>query len=252
MEYTIQQLSNLAGVSTRTLRWYDEVGLLPPLRVGENGYRIYGPEEVDRLQLILFYRAMGMELRRIGEILDAPNFDRLAALRSHLSELEKQEAKITLMIESVKETILSAERNEIMTDKEKFKAFKKGIVDENEAQYGKEAREKYGNGQVDAANANIMGLKEHEFTRWSELDKDILAKLEQAVTEGFSPEGEVGKELTALHLEWLSFSIKGCSPAQQKGIAQLYVCDERFTAYYDKKVPGCAAFLTAAVSYWAK
>ena len=109
MEYTIQQLSNLAGVSTRTLRWYDEVGLLPPLRVGENGYRIYGPEEVDRLQLILFYRAMGMELRRIGEILDAPNFDRLAALRSHLSELEKQEAKITLMIESVKETILSAE-----------------------------------------------------------------------------------------------------------------------------------------------
>ena len=252
MEYTIQQLSNLAGVSTRTLRWYDEVGLLPPLRVGENGYRIYGPDQVDRLQLILFYRAMGMELRRIGELLDDPNFDRLAALRAHLSELEKQEAKITLMIESVKETILSAERNEIMTDKEKFKAFKKGIVDENEAQYGKEAREKYGDGQVDAANANIMGLKEHEFARWSELDKDILAKLEQAVTEGFSPEGEVGKELTALHLEWLSFSIKGCSPAQQKGIAQLYVCDERFTAYYDKKVPGCAAFLTAAVSHWAK
>ena len=139
-----------------------------------------------------------------------------------------------------------------MSDKEKFKAFKKGIVDENEAQYGKEAREKYGDAQVDSANANIMGLKEHEFARWSELDKDILAKLEQAVTEGFSPEGEVGKELTALHLEWLSFTIKNCSPAQQRGIAQLYVCDERFTAYYDKKVPGCAAFLTAAVSHWAK
>ena len=252
MEYTIQQLSNLAGVSTRTLRWYDELGLLPPLRVGDNGYRIYGPEEVDRLQLILFYRAMGMELRRIREMLDAPDFDRLDALRAHLKALEEKERELTLMIDSVKETILSAERNEIMSDKEKFKAFKKGIVDENEAQYGKEAREKYGDAQVDSANANIMGLKEHEFARWSELDKDILAKLEQAVTEGFSPEGEVGKELTALHLEWLSFSIKGCSPAQQKGIAQLYVCDERFTAYYDKKVPGCAAFLTAAVSHWAK
>lgn len=252
MEYTIQQLSNLAGVSTRTLRWYDEVGLLPPLRIGENGYRIYGPEEVDRLQLILFYRAMGMELRRIREMLDAPDFDRLDALRAHLKALEEKERELTLMIDSVKETILSAERNEIMSDKEKFKAIKKGIVDENEATYGKEAREKYGDGQVDSANVNIMGLKEHEFERWSALDKEILTKLEQAVTEGISPEGEAGKELTALHLEWLSFSIKGCSPAQQKGIAQLYVCDERFTAYYDKKVPGCAAFLTAAVSHWAK
>ena len=252
MEYTIQQLSNLAGVSTRTLRWYDEVGLLPPLRIGNNGYRIYGPEEVDRLQLILFYRAMGMELRRIREILDAPNFDRLNALRAHLCALEEKERELTLMIDSVKETILSAERNEIMSDKEKFKAIKKGIVDENEAAYGKEAREKYGDEQVDTANANIMGLKDYEFERWSALDKEILTKLEQAVTEGSSPESEVGAELTKLHLEWLSFTIKGCSPAQQRSIAQLYVCDERFTAYYDKKIPGCAAFLTAAVSHWAK
>ena len=252
MEYTIQQLSNLAGVSTRTLRWYDELGLLPPLRIGDNGYRIYGPKEVDRLQLILFYRAMGMELRRIGEMLDDPDFDRLAALRSHLKALEEKERELTLMIDSVKETILSAERNEIMSDDEKFKAFKKNLVEENEATYGKEARAKYGDEQVNAANANIMGLKDYEFERWSALDKEILAKLEQAVTENLSPENEMGEELTRLHLEWLSFTVKNCSAAQQKGIAQLYVCDERFTAYYDKKVPGCAAFLTAAVSHWAK
>ena len=252
MEYTIQQLSNLAGVSTRTLRWYNELGLLPPLRIGDNGYRIYGPKEVDRLQLILFYRAMGMELRRIGEMLDDPDFDRLAALRSHLKALEEKERELTLMIDSVKETILSAERNEIMSDNEKFKAFKKNLVEENEATYGKEARAKYGDEQVNAANANIMGLKDYEFERWSALDKKILAKLEHAVTENLSPESEMGEELTRLHLEWLSFTIKNCSAAQQKGIAQLYVCDERFTAYYDKKVPGCAAFLTAAVSHWAK
>ena len=251
MEYTIQQLSNLAGVSTRTLRWYDELGLLPPLRTGDNGYRIYGPEEVDRLQQILFYRALGVELRRIREILDDPNFDRLEALRSHLKALEEKERELTLMIDSVKETILSAERNEIMSDKAKFKAFKKGLVEENEAKYGKEAREKYGDEQVDTANANIMGLKEYEFERWSALDREILAKLEQAIADGLSPEDEIGRELTALHLEWLSFTIKNCSSAQQKGIAQLYVCDERFTAYYDKKTPGCAAFLTAAVGHWA-
>ena len=154
------------------------------------------------------------------------------------------------MIESVKETILSEERNEIMSDKAKFKAFKNRLVEENEARYGEEARQKYGDEQVDTANANIMNLSEEAFARWSELDKAILAKLEQAVTEGLSPESEIGRELTALHLEWLKFTIKTCTPAQQRGIAQLYVCDERFTAYYDKKTPGCAAFLTAAVSHW--
>lgn len=59
MEYTIQALSRLAGVTTRTLRWYDEIDLLKPSRVGDNGYRYYGPAEVDRLQDILFYRALG-------------------------------------------------------------------------------------------------------------------------------------------------------------------------------------------------
>lgn len=134
MEYTISQLAELAGVSTRTLRWYDVTGLLPPMRTADNGYRIYGPEQVDRLQLILFYRALGVDLKQIGAMLDDPTFDRI----------------------------------------------------------------------------------------------------------------------TALHREWLTATMKNYSPAQHLGIVQLYVLDERFTAYYDKNCPGCAAFLTACVSYWAK
>src|SRR5699024_12238570 len=67
MEYSIHELSRLSGVSTRTLRWYDEIGLLKPGRVAESGYRYYGPAQVDRLQDILFYRALGVELARIRE-----------------------------------------------------------------------------------------------------------------------------------------------------------------------------------------
>ena len=77
MEYTIRKLASLAGVSTRTLRWYDQIGLLKPCRCAENDYRIYGPAEVDRLQQILFYRALGVELTRIRMILDEHSFDRL-------------------------------------------------------------------------------------------------------------------------------------------------------------------------------
>ena len=90
MEYSIQALSRLSGVTTRTLRWYDEIGLLKPSRVAESGYRYYGPAEVDRLQDILYYRALGVELARIKRCLDDPSFDRLAALRSHLTALEAE------------------------------------------------------------------------------------------------------------------------------------------------------------------
>ena len=110
MEYSIQELSRLSGVTTRTLRWYDQIGLLKPSRVAESGYRYYGRAEVDRLQDILYYRALGVELARIKECLDDPSFDRLAALRNHLTALEDSRA---LRIRSVKDTIGAEERNEI-------------------------------------------------------------------------------------------------------------------------------------------
>ena len=252
MEYTIQQLSRLAGVSTRTLRWYDEIGLLPPMRTADSGYRIYGPEQVDRLQLILFYRALGVELKQIKAMLDAPSFDRLTALRAHLCTLEEQERKLTEQIASVRETILAAEQEETMSDEAKFRALKEQAAAENEKRYGPEARQKYGDAQVDAANRNWMGLNQQEYDRWQQLDRDILSRLEQAVENGLAPEGEVGREITALHREWLTFTIRDYTPEKHRGIAQLYVLDERFTAYYDKNRPGCAAFLTACVSHWAK
>lgn len=73
MEYTIHELAELAGVSTRTLRWYDQIKLLRPYRTGENGYRYYSGDEVDRLQQILFYRAIGVELAEIRKLLDDPS-----------------------------------------------------------------------------------------------------------------------------------------------------------------------------------
>ena len=123
MEYSIQELSRLSGVTTRALRWYDQIGLLKPGRVAENGYR-YGEAEVDRLQDILYYRALGVELAKIKECLDDPAFDRLTALRSHLSALEAEHERLEKLIRSVKDTIGAEERNEKMRDEQKFEAFK--------------------------------------------------------------------------------------------------------------------------------
>ena len=158
MEYSIQELSRLSGVTTRTLRWYDQIGLLKPSRVAESGYRYYGRAEVDRLQDILYYRALGVELARIKECLDDPSFDRLAALERHLAALEAKREHLEQLIQSVKDTIRAEERKEFMQDEKKFEAFKNQTIAHNEEVYGQEIRSKYGDKEVDEVNAAVMNL----------------------------------------------------------------------------------------------
>ena len=252
MEYSIQELSRLSGVTTRTLRWYDQIGLLKPSRVAESGYRYYGRAEVDRLQDILYYRALGVELARIKECLDDPSFDRLAALRNHLTALEAEQERLEQLIRSVKDTIGAEERNEIMSDEQKFEAFKQRAIAHNEKVYGAETRAKYGDREVDEANAAVMNLTQAQYQEWTDLGREIQERLEVAVQTGLSPESETGKELCALHRQWLTLTGNQYDSGKHWGIAELYVMDERFTAYYDKQVPGCARFLRDAVIYWVK
>lgn len=252
MEYSIQELSHLSGVTTRALRWYDKIGLLKPCRVAESGYRYYGAAEVDRLQDILFYRALGVELARIKECLDAPSFDRLGVLRSHLTALEAERARLEQIIESVQNTIKAEERNEVMSDEKKFEAFKRQAVEANEKAYGKEIREKYGDAEVNEANEKVMNLSSEQYQEWTDLGDEIQRRLEAAVRTGASPEGEEGKVITSLHKRWMTISGNHYDAKRHKGIAELYVADERFTAYYDKKVPGCARFLRDAIQHWAE
>ena len=169
MEYSIQELSRLSGVTTRTLRWYDQIGLLKPSRVAESGYRYYGGAEVDRLQDILYYRALGVELAQIKECLDDPSFDRLAALRNHLAALEAERERLEQLIRSVKDTIGAEKRNEIMNDEQKFEAFKQRAVAHNEKVYGAEIRSKYGDQEVDEANAAVMNLTQAQYQEWTDL-----------------------------------------------------------------------------------
>ena len=87
MEYTVHKLARIAGISARTLRYYDEIGLLKPARINSSGYRIYGKAEVDRLQQILFYKELGVSLDLIREIIYSPSFDSLIALYEHRPRL---------------------------------------------------------------------------------------------------------------------------------------------------------------------
>ena len=251
MEYTIRELADLSGVTTRTLRWYDQIGLLKPGRVAENGYRYYGPAQVDRLQDILYYRALGVELAQIKACLDDPSFDRLAALRGHLTALEQEQARLDALIRSVRKTISAQERKELMNDQEKFEALKQQIVTTHEERYGREARQKYGDPMVDAAQNAVRNLTQEQYREWKELEEEIQRRLEAAVQAGLGPDSQEGREVARLHKRWLTVTGNAYDPSMHMGLAQLYIQDERFTAYYDRTVPGCARFLCDAVCRWA-
>ena len=250
MEYSIQELSRMAGISTRTLRYYDETGLLKPARVTQAGYRYYGTPEVDRLQQILYYRERGFQLHTIQKILQDRDFDKLRAMEDHLLALKQRQEETAALIRTVEQTIRHMKGECQMADREKFKALKKSLVQGNEIKFGAEARAKYGDAQVDAANQNTMGLSEEDFARWQALEQQILQELEAAVQAGQSAHSETGKRLAQLHRDWLRFTLPGYTPAQHKGIAALYVADERFRQYYDRRIPGCAQWLSDAVQHW--
>ncbi len=247
MEYTVKGLSELSGVTPRTLRWYDKLELLKPAGTTQAGYRLYGPEEVDRLQQILFYRELGLPLVEIKAILDAPDFDRQEALQSHLSVLRKRQREVETLIRTVERTLLNMKGELAMRDKEKFEGLKRLKVEENDRRYGKEARRKYSAGPVEAANRTLMGLSEEEYQRWENLDRELRKGLPAAIQAGESPEGEEGARLARLHREWLLILRPDCDDARQVEIAELYVVDERFAAYYDGEISGCARFLRDAV-----
>ena len=250
MEYSIQELSRMAGISTRTLRYYDEIGLLKPARVTQAGYRYYGTPEVDRLQQILYYRERGFQLHTIQKILQDRDFDKLRAMEDHLLALKQRQEETAALIRTVEQTIRHMKGECQMADREKFKALKKSLVHGNEIKFGAKARAKYGNDQVDAANQNMMGLSQADFDRWQALEQQILQELEQAVEAGLTPDSEKGKEIAEMHRSWLQFTLPSYTPAQHKGIAALYVADDRFTQYYDRRIPGCAQWLTDAVQRW--
>lgn len=203
MRYSIREVSELAGVSARTLRYYDEIGLLKPLEISKTGYRYYGEQELTLLQQILFYRERGLELKQIQKIIYQSDFDVMRALQEHLLDLETKKKHMESLIFTVEQTIRSMKGECEMSDKEKFQAFKERIVRENEERHGAEIREKYGDDEMDSANRKMLNMTEEEFERFQNLGKEINVQLEEAVLTGEKPESEKGRRIVLLHKEWL-------------------------------------------------
>lgn len=246
MEYTVHKLASLAGVSTRTLRYYDEIGILKPARINSSGYRIYGEKEVDRLQQILFYRELGVSLDNIKDIVTDPFFDGAKALREHRKKLLEKREQLDLLIANVEKSISLSEGRITMSNIEKFEGFKKKMIEDNEKKYGQEIRQKYGNDTVNQSNAKLQNMTEEQYNEVTKLNEQLQETLAEAFKTG-DPAGELAQKAADLHKQWLTYYWHQYSKEAHAGLAQMYVDDERFTAYYDKEKPGTARFLRDAI-----
>ena len=137
MTYTIKEIANLAGVSKRTLRYYDEIGLLSPADTGENGYRYYDQDSLLQLQQILFFRELDVPLKDIQLFMSRPDFNLLDALEKHRTALQKRAQRLNKLIDTVDQTIAAIKGERIMTAKDYFEGF-------DESHYEEETRERWG------------------------------------------------------------------------------------------------------------
>ena len=249
MEYTVKQLAKISGVTPRTLRYYDQIGLLAPDRVEKNGYRMYGQEQVDLLQQILFFRELGVDLETIRSLVYSGDFDREKALEDHLQALLREKTRVEVLIGNIRKTLSSMKGEKEMKNEEKFRGFQKKYLEENEKKYGREIREKYGDDTVDAVNRKAADMTEAQWKNQEALAGEILDQLGEAVKTG-EPGGRLAQQVCQLHREWLClFWPEGMYTKEaHRSMGEMYAADERFRAYYDQAGKGAAEFLRDALN----
>lgn len=265
MGYTAHELAELSGVSVRTLHYYEEQGLLHPQR-RNNGYRDYDTASVRRLQQILLYRRANMPLATIRSILDQPASAQIDALRTQLDHLYAQHSQLGALITSVEQLIRETEHPEpdheggpsmenSIKDSQRFEALKQQAIQENEATYGAEARSRYGNEAVDASNRQVAAMSSQQWDNAQQQANrigELIAQLAAYPDRVEAIHSDVARELCKLHRAWLMnyWTPAMYTPDAHSALAQGYVDDPRFCAYYEAYAPGGAAILRDAINAW--
>jgi DNA-binding transcriptional MerR regulator len=245
MSYTVKELAGMAGISVRTLHYYDEIGLLKPGRNGANGYRYYDEAALLRLQQILFYRELDLPLDEIKKIMGKNDFDALAALESHRRALGQRLGRINRLIQTVDDTINHLKGKKIMTKKQLFEAFN----EEEQEKYAAEAEQMYDPEIVRASQKKWKEYTKEDKQRIADEGNAAYAALAAAIPLGpASAQAQAGVELWRKHMEYFWTP----NLEQLVGLTELYNSDARFKANFDKVDPRLAEFMREAVGIYVK
>ncbi len=241
--FTVKQLSKLAGVTPRTLHHYDDIGLLKPSHIGDNGYRYYGEESMLKLQQILFYRELGFPLEDIKHIMGRRDFDVLSALETHKESLSRQMERTKRLLVTVDNTINHLKGEKIMSQSDLFE----GFSEEQQEKYAQEAEKMYDPETVRESNrkwkAYSAGKKEAILAEGKQMYQDMIAAM---------PKGASSAEVQAIVERWRKHMDYFWTPnlEQLLALASGYNDDPKFKANFDKMHPQLAAFMLEAVTVY--
>ncbi len=247
MPYSVKQLADLAGVSVRTLHYYDEIGLLKPSSIADNGYRSYDEAELLKLQQILFFRELEFPLEKIQKIMGSKQYSTLGAMYDQRQLLEHKTKRLSKLLATLNKTINSLEHNTPMTQEDTFSAFN----DPDYLKYKDEVEQRWGNS--DAYKQSQERMKKMTKADIDKLKADgiiFVKKLAEVFTSGVPFSDPKMQELMDQQYNSLRTWYE---PSYElfKGLAQMYVDDPRFTVYYDKQAVGLAAYVRDAMIYYA-
>ncbi|MEV1111186.1 MULTISPECIES: MerR family transcriptional regulator [unclassified Micromonospora] len=244
MAYTVGQVAKIAGVTVRTLHHYDEVGLLSPSGRTSAGYRRYDDADLQRLQLVLYYRELGFPLEEITAIIDDPAADPAAHLRRQHELLTERMKRLQEMVTAIEFAMEASKLNIQLTPEERFEVFGDFRPEEYEA----EAEQRWGG--TDAyreSNRRASRYGKEDWLRIKAENEDWGRRIVALMASGAPADGPEAMDLAEEHRQIISRWFYECSYEVQTGLADMYMADERFTAYYEKIAPGLAAYISEAI-----
>ncbi len=244
MKYTVHSLAQLAGISVRTLHYYDEIGLLNPSLIGENGYRYYEEKELVRLQQILFFRELEFSLDDIKRMLNRSEFNVVEALRDQKKLFKLKQARLEKLINSINVTIKRMSTNQKINHEDLYDVFK----DNDVKHYQDEVQERWGN--TDAYKQSmkkVSKMNKKEMQKLKEDGKKHTQAIADAMDKGIE-DPHVQALIKKSH-EGINF-FYDCSHEMFRNLGKMYVDDPRFTAYYEKFRSGLAVFMRDAIAYY--
>jgi DNA-binding transcriptional MerR regulator len=251
MLYKVSEVSEIAGISVRTLHHYHQIGLLVPGSVSPAGYRLYTENDLQRLQEILFFKELDFGLEEIKNILSSPDYDRKNALKAHRKLLVEKKKRLDRIIMSVEKTIESMEGGNSMNNKEMFEAFDMRELEKHREKYAEETRKKYGSS--DAYRESQKRTAKYSKEEWAAIMNKGNEIYKQLVTlMDKDPSDSKVQELVGQWRQHITDSFYTCTPEIFRGLGQLYVEDSRFTENIDKFGQGLAKFMSQAIEIYCK
>jgi MerR family transcriptional regulator, thiopeptide resistance regulator len=238
---TVGEVAELAGVSVRALHHYDELGLLSPSARSDAGYRLYSRADLERLQEILVWRALGFSLGDIRALLDQDSYDRLSALERQRELVQRDLERLSGLAHGL-DRALAAHRNG--TTQKETTMFD-GL---DPSEYEDEARERWGH--TDAYRESRRRAARYGEAEWRQI-RDETEDIERAFAElmraGEPASGEAARALAERHRAQISRWFYEGSPQMHRGLAEMYIADDRFAQHYERRAPGLAAYVHDAI-----